>query len=917
MTRLVCMIGMAWSLLTAAAHAQHFPYERFTLDNGLTVILHQDESLPVAAVNIWYRVGAKDEPPRRSGFAHLYEHLMFMGTQRVPEGEFDRIMEAGGGSNNATTAFDRTNYFSSGPSTLLPVLLWLDAERLEDVGRTMTQEKLDSQRDVVRNELRETVENAPYGRAYEIVYRHMYPPGHPYHDGVIGSHEDLLAATVNDVRDFFATFYIPNNASLVVAGDFDPAETRVLIAELFGDLPRGPLPGPPRRHADPVTLTTEIRRTQMDNIELPLVRMVWHSPAYFQPGDAEMDLLGSILAQGTNSRLYQRLVMQEGLAVSVSSYQASSGLGSLFFIDVLTQPGTDLVLVGRTIDEELLRLVQQGIAPEELQERQAVTELSLLTSWQSIERIADKLNEYEYYRGEPDSFAWDLERYRSATPQGVRQWAQRVLNPGAPPQRLLLWVLPIEPPRPESAREAPPPQAQTGEFHPEAPQQFALGNGIPVLLWHKPQLPLVSATVLFAPGEPITDPNRAGAGALAAAMLDQGAGELDATAFAAALQSLGAQFRARAEHEWASASLTVLKRNFGPAARLLDDALRRPRLEEADWQRIRRIHLEALRHQEREPALVAARIGNRALFGPDHPYGWPAEGTPDSVAALTLEEIRREHARIFEPRFAAVLVAGDLTIDEARAALEQTIGGWPAIEGQAPQARPSRDLTVPEPALPGEGLRLVIVDRPEASQTVIRFAMPAVPYRSEQRTGLRLLNTILGGAFTSRLNQNLRERHGFTYGAASRYVLLPSGGYFIASASVDADATAAALREFLSELERLAGGDIADAEVAMAREMYRADVVQSFATLGGIVSAAAERLVGGLPVTTLDTDLEAAGRIDAAALNQLGASAVPVQRGVAVLVGNAALIRRQLQEADPPLRLGPVIQVDVRGQPVP
>ena len=311
----------------ASAQKLSVPFEKYRLDNGFTVILHEDHRLPIAAVDLWYRVGAKDEPVKRSGFAHLFEHLMFMGTWRAPEGEFDQLMEKGGGANNATTSSDRTNYFSWGPANLLPTLLWLEADRLEHLGDAMNQKKLDLQREVVRNERRQSYENEPYGMAELEIDGLMYPEGHPYHIPVIGTHEDLVAATVDDVKGFFATWYVPNNCSLVVAGDFDPASTKKLIASLFGSLPKKP--EPPHRDAAPVRLEKKKEKTLTDaNVQFPRVSMVWHSPKAMAPGDAECDIIGKILSDGIISRLQKRLIYDETLANSVMAFQQSQRLGS-------------------------------------------------------------------------------------------------------------------------------------------------------------------------------------------------------------------------------------------------------------------------------------------------------------------------------------------------------------------------------------------------------------------------------------------------------------------------------------------------------------------------------------------------------------------------------------------------------------
>ena len=593
----------AFALLALAAHAaaQSVACEKYKLDNGMTVILHVDRSLPVVTINTWFRVGAGNEPEGRSGFAHLFEHLMFMGTERVPGSGFDVIMENGGGSNNASTSLDRTNYFSQGPASLLPTLLWLDADRLEDLGRSMDQQKLDKQRDVVRNEIRENVENRPYGRADNSVFGLMFPAGHPYHDAVYGTHRDLEAATVFDVKDFFATFYVPNNASLVVAGDFDPAAIKPLVAQLFGTLPRGGDVAVVQ--AVPAQLQRVVRTTMLDKVQLPLVKMVWHSPPSFQPGDAEMQLLAALLAQGKDSRLYKRLVLDERAAIDVSAWQYGAALGSLFQLDVTAAPGADLDGIERSVLEELAKLQKDGVSAGELEQRKAGYELRTLASLQSIGRIADLLNQYEHAWGEPDSFRRDLDRFRKATPELVQTWAQLVFDPM---KRAVIRVLPEAGERPASARDQRPVDGAALAFAPQLPEPFELHNGMRGLLWRKGQLPLVSVMLQFQPGAVLTEPGRAGLPALTASMLDEGAGDLDALQFAAAMQKLGAWFSTAADHETLTASLTVLKRNLEPGTQLLASALRQPRLQPGDWERVKRIHLEGLRQRDDQPRGHAA-----------------------------------------------------------------------------------------------------------------------------------------------------------------------------------------------------------------------------------------------------------------------------------------------------------------------
>lgn len=439
----------------AAATKPLLPFTKTTLPNGLRVIFHVDHATPTAVVNVSYRVGSRFEQPKRTGFAHLFEHLMFMGTKRAPTKAFDAWMEAAGGWNNAWTSEDRTDYYDVGPKGALPLLLWLEADRLGSLGPLMSREKLDAQRDVVRNERRQTSENQPYGKAELRLPELLFPEGHPYHHPVIGSHEDLEAASVDDVKQFFAAHYVAKNASLVVAGDFDPEATMALVRQYFGGLPateRAPDPGlPPGLPA----LSTVVRETMKDNVELSRITFAWPSPKHFAKGDAELDLLGSILAGTKASRLTERLVFKDKLAQKVDAYQASGALGSRFVIEVLVRPGVDLAKVEKVVGEELEKIRKGKVADAELVRAKNGIETALMTRLESVRERASLLNAYEEETGDPGYLEKDLARYAARTPDELLETVRATLSPSA---RVVLTVLPKDAPA-----EAAPKKAQGGK----------------------------------------------------------------------------------------------------------------------------------------------------------------------------------------------------------------------------------------------------------------------------------------------------------------------------------------------------------------------------------------------------------------------------------------------------------------------
>lgn len=437
--RILGALFAACSLLSIeAAAALELPFEKTQLDNGLTVIVQPDQTLPLVAVNLLYEVGARDEDPNRTGLAHLFEHLMFMGTKRAPTKTFDAWMEEAGGSNNAWTSADFTNYYEVGPPGLLPLFLWLEADRLETLGTELGSEQLDVQRDVVLNELRQRVENVPYGKVDVVLPTLLYPQGHPYHHPVIGSAEHLTAASVSDAKNFFARHYVPANAALVIAGDVDVDKAKQLAERYFGFLPAAPKPERAKKIETP-RLDGIVRRTIEDRVELPKIVMAWHSPAHLTPGDAELDLFGAILSTGKASRLYQALVYEKPVAQTVEAYQWSRGLSSVFVVEILVRPGVSLDEAEAAIDAVLADAISKPPSAEDVERARNHYELAFLEGLQSLQKRAQLLAMYQALTGDPGYFEKDLERYRRATPEGILEWAKKVIDPN---RRVILRVVP-------------------------------------------------------------------------------------------------------------------------------------------------------------------------------------------------------------------------------------------------------------------------------------------------------------------------------------------------------------------------------------------------------------------------------------------------------------------------------------------
>jgi zinc protease len=426
----------------AAPHAgaqatPRIQFEKYKLPNGLEVILHEDHSTPIIAVDTWYHVGSGDEQVGRTGFAHLFEHIMFMGSQHVPVGAFDQLLESAGANNNGSTTEDRTNYYEILPSNALQLALWLDADRMGFLLPTMDLAKVDLQRDVVKNERRQRVDNVPYGRADEIILAALYPKTHPYSWPVIGSMSDLSAASLADVQNFFKTYYAPNNATLTIAGDFDPATVKKLVAQYFGSIPRGP--EVKRRLAVPaVVIPRDTFLVLEDKVQLPRLFYTWHSVKGFSKDDAALDILAQIIANDKNSRLYKKLVYDLQIAQNVSAFQDGSRLDGKFQIDVTPKPGLKVADIDRIVETEIANVINTGVTPRELQRAQNLYKASFLNRLASVLGKAEVLNSYDYFVGNPDYVQQDATRYERVTAVDVQRVAKTYL--GRP--KIVLTVVP-------------------------------------------------------------------------------------------------------------------------------------------------------------------------------------------------------------------------------------------------------------------------------------------------------------------------------------------------------------------------------------------------------------------------------------------------------------------------------------------
>ena len=722
--------------------------EKYQLGNGLEVILRRETRLPVVAVNLWYHVGPANEEAGRTGFAHLFEHMMFEGSGHVEEGEADRLLEAAGTSENASTNFDFTNYIIPDvPANQLELALWLQSDRMGFLLDRLDQTSLSNQQAVVRNERRQNYDDTPYGLADEELYHRLFPAGHPYHAAIIGSHTDIQAARLDDVRAFFRQYYVPNNASLVIVGDIDVARTKALVEKYFGTIPRGAdvprkvVPAPPITKAERVSLT--------DTVELPRVTMGWLTPAILEPGDYDANVTSRLLNGTRASRLSRRLEHDLQIAQSVSTDVESMADGSVFTVTATAKPGRTLAELEAAIDAELADLARRGPTRAEVE---AAKTAVIARSVRSLDNLggfgglADQLNFFNHYRGNPDGINDDLERTAAVTAERVRRFAARHLDPR---RRLIVEVTPgpktpvDDPPAPDepdtdngdgdgaAEPEEPPPSAEPWrDAVPEAGpapttpappvRRFTLDNGLPVWLVESHRLPTVSASLVSRLGSAADPPERPGLADLTTGSLDGGTTQRDALGLSRELEAAGATLGDDTSNDGTWLTASSLTGHTQAALAILADVARNPTFPADEVERVRDEAIVALRQSHDDAATIAETVALREVYGTGHPYGHRSAGTEDGLRAATIDDLRRAHARAFTPATTALLLSGDLTEAEARRLAEETFGTWTGDDTPAGGGPPK-----PGPPA-GSPDRVLLADKPGASQTALVLAAPGL-----------------------------------------------------------------------------------------------------------------------------------------------------------------------------------------------
>ena len=788
----------------AQAQQVDIPYEKFVLDNGLTVIVHEDHKAPIVAVNLWYHVGSKNEKTGKTGFAHLFEHLMFGGSQHA-QGSYIKALESVGATDlNGTTYYDRTNYFENVPTSALDFTLWMESDRMGHLLGSLDQKTLDLQRGVVQNEKRQG-ENQPYGVTRELITRNTYPAGHPYSWTTIGDMADLDAASMTDVQDWFKTYYGPSNVVLVIAGDIDVKTAKEKVEKYFGDIPAGP----PVAHQEVwvAKMTGTHREIVQDRVPQARIYKIWNVPEYGSADGDYLDLVSDCLSTGKTSRLYKRLVYDDQIATDVGAFANLREIGGQFQVQATARPGQDLVQVEKELNEELARFLKDGPTAEELQRVKTEYAAEFI---RGIERIggfggkSDRLAQSQVFRGDPAAYKISLKRVQEATAEDLKAAANRWLADG-------VYVLEVHPfPDYKTAttgadRSKAPEPGPAPDLKLPTLQRATLSNGLKVILAERHEVPLVQAWMTLDAGYAADQFATPGTATMTTALLDGGTKTRTALQISDQLEMLGANLRANSNLDLSTVRLSALKAKLDLSLDLFADVILNPSFPEVDFKRQQKQQLASIQREQNTPIQMALRVLPGLLYGHGHAYGNPltGSGTPESVGKMTREDLVKFHDVWFRPNNATLIVVGDTTLSEIKPKLEKLFAAWKA--GDVPKKN------IGEVGAPAKSV-VYLIDKPGALQSVIVAGAVVAPPSTPDEIAINAMNDALGGIFGSRLNMNLREDKHWSYGAQSRLFGARGQRPFLAIAPVQTDKTKESLTEMNKEFRGIMGDRPVDAE---------------------------------------------------------------------------------------------------------
>jgi len=807
-------------------------YETFKLDNGLTVIVHEDKKVPMVAVNVWYHVGSKNEKVGKTGFAHLFEHLMFNGTENYNSEYFEPFEKIGSTDQNGTTNSDRTNYFQNVPTNALDLALWMESDRMGHLLGVVDQEKLDEQRGVVQNEKRQG-ENQPYGKAFTRISESAFPKGHPYSWSVIGSMEDLDAASLEDVQDWFKTYYGPNNAVLALAGDIDVETAKQKAAQYFGDIPAGP----PLVKPDVwiAKRNEEKREIMYDDVPQARIYKTWNVPPRDTEAAAHFDLASSVLVGGKNSPLYKELVYEKQIATNVSAFYYDREIAGMFFLVVDVVAGEDPTNVEKAMDAVLADFIKKGPNRKLLEAEKTKALAGFIRGIQRIGGFggkSDLLATCQTYTNNPGCYRDNAAYLDLVTPAKMKATFAQWIDDTP-------YVLTILPADKYSANETgvdrstgiPYPTEKVNFEFPNL-QTATLSNGSKVVLAQRSGVPLIEMDFQFNFGYAQENNDELGYTNFMMGMLNEGTKKYSSLKFDEVLDSLGSNLSFGSGLDTSVASVSTLKANLSQTLELAKEALINPTFPQEEIERIQKQTLASIIQEENRPAAIAYRNIGKLLYGQDHPYGKPLTGSgiSETISSITRKDIVAMHKRAIDPANLTFAVAGDINLDELVDMLEDKFGDWSS--NSKTELKELQTISLPATRT------VYLIDKPNAQQSYIVAGQLLPPTATNEEFKISYMNYAIGGSFTARLNMNLREDKSWSYGVRTRLADAKGQRAMLVTAPVQTDKTAESVAEIVKEYAAYLGdAPITDAELAKGKASKTLRLPGQFETLGALKGA--------------------------------------------------------------------------------
>ncbi len=906
----ICLLASLIGFVFLSAFSQNpkfpeldIPFKKFVLNNGLILIVHEDHKAPIVAVNTWYHVGSKNEKAGKSGFAHLFEHLMFNGSENYNMDYFKALENIGATDLNGTTNEDRTNYFQNVPVSALDQVLWLESDRMGHLLGVIDKPRLDEQRGVVQNEKRQG-ENQPYGMAYELTTKSTYPAGHPYSWSVIGSMEDLNAASIDDVKEWFKTYYGPNNAVLVIAGDITAEKALEKVKKYYGDIPPGP---PIAKHQEWIAkMTGKHSQSAQDRVPQARLQKTWNVAVWGSQEASFLSLLSSVLTSGKSSRLYKRLVYDDKIASSVSSFTDERQISGQFYITADAKPDITIKQLDVAIDEELNRLMKDGISADELNRVKTQYFASFIKGMERIGGFGGKsdiLAQNEVYGGSPDYYKKAQQWIRDATPQDIQAIAKKWLSDG----EYALEILPFPTLKTDLAIAD---RKQLPALEKEPPitfptiQEFVLSNGLKVMLAQRSSVPVVNMRLIMDAGYAADQHTKGGLTTLAMNMLKEGTKKRNSLQISDELADLGATLGTSADLDNSVMNLNALKVNFDKSLDLFADVLLNSVFPESDFDRVRKNQLLNIKQEQVQPIAMGLRILPKILYGEGHAYSNPftGTGTEESVTAITRNDLIKFHQTWLAPNHATMLVVGDISMSELQSKLEVQLAGWK-----------KKDIPIKNIPIAKESTtkNVYIIDKPDAQQSILFSAQLAPSGQSPDWSTMEMMNRIIGGEFTSRINMNLREDKHWSYGSGSVLIPAKGQGIYLGYGIVQTDKSSESAAELKKELEQFVGSNPATKEEF--EKVQRNAILQlpgGWETNSSVLSALEEQVTFNRGNNYWPNYAEKVRKMDVKQIQDAAKKVIRPNNMTWIIVGDRAKIEKKIRE----LNLGEIHLINSEGK---